>query len=82
MHLSMTDKQIINPLLWKFEGKIRFHNVSILIDRETSISYISPSLLELNKLKKVKHAKYWLVELATGTKRKVKYFIAMIVKST
>jgi hypothetical protein len=29
----------------------------------------------LNKLKKVKHAKSWLVQLATGTKRKVTYFI-------
>jgi hypothetical protein len=53
------------------EGKIHFNNVSILIDPGASLSYITPSLVESNKLKKVKHAKSWLVQLAMGTKRKV-----------
>ena len=57
------------------EGKIHFNNVSILIDLGSSLSYITTTLMELNKLKKVKHAKSWLVQLTTGTKRKVTYFI-------
>ena len=58
------------------EGKIHSHNVSILIDPRDSLSYITPSLVELNKLKKVKNDKYWLVEIAKRSKRKVTYFIA------
>jgi len=37
--------------------------------------YITPSLVELNKLKKVTHAKSWLVTLATSNKIKVIDFI-------
>ena len=32
--------------------------------------------MESNKLKKIRHAKSWLVQLATGTKRKVVDFIS------
>jgi hypothetical protein len=39
------------------------------------LSYISPDVVELNKLKKLKHAKSWLIQLAIGTKRKVVDFI-------
>jgi hypothetical protein len=57
------------------EGKIHFNNVSIIIDPRATLSYITPTSVELNKLKKVKHTKSWLVQLAMGTKRKVTYFI-------
>jgi hypothetical protein len=57
------------------EGKIHDNHISILIDPGASLSYVTPGLVELNKLKKVKHAKSWLVQLATGTKRKVTDFI-------
>jgi hypothetical protein len=57
------------------EGKIHDNHISILIDLGAILSYVTPGLVELNKLKKVKHAKFWLVQLATGTKRKVTYFI-------
>jgi hypothetical protein len=43
------------------EGMITNHIVSILIDPGSNLSYITPH----------KHAKPWLVQLATGTKRKV-----------
>ena len=43
------------------EGKIHFKNVSILTDPGASLSYVTPDLVELNKLKKIKHAKSWLV---------------------
>jgi hypothetical protein len=58
------------------EGKIHTHNVSILIDPGASLSYITHPLVELNKIKKVNHAKLWLVLLATWTKIKVTYFIS------
>jgi hypothetical protein len=57
------------------EGKIHDNHISILIDPIPSLIYVTPHLVELNKLKKVKHAKYWLVQLAIGTKRKVTDFI-------
>jgi hypothetical protein len=56
------------------EGKIHDNHISILIDPRAILSYITPSLVELKKLKKIKHAKSWLEQLATGTKRKVTDF--------
>jgi hypothetical protein len=40
------------------------------------LSYITPGVVESNKLKRTKHAKSWLVQLAAGTKRKVVDFIS------
>jgi hypothetical protein len=37
--------------------------------------YITPALVEENTLKREKHAKSCLAQLANGTKRKVKYFL-------
>ena len=53
------------------EGKIVEQPVSILIDPSSTHSYITPRLVEICAFKKVKHRKSWLVQLATGTKRKV-----------
>jgi hypothetical protein len=39
------------------------------------LSYITPDVVESNKFKKLKNAKSWLVQLTTGTKRKVVDFI-------
>jgi hypothetical protein len=55
----------------EIEGMINKKYVSILIDPGASLSYISPTIVEDCKLNKVKHKKSWLVQLATGTKRKV-----------
>jgi hypothetical protein len=55
----------------KVEGKIHNNNVSILIEPGASLSYITPYLVELYKLKRVKHAKSGLLQIETGTKRKV-----------
>ena len=52
-------------------GKIVEESVSILIDLGSSHSYITPRVVEICAFKKVKHRKSWLVQLATGTKRKV-----------
>jgi hypothetical protein len=53
------------------EGKIDNHPIAILIDSGASHSYIDPNLVEIFKLKKCKHEKSWLVQLATGTKRRI-----------
>jgi hypothetical protein len=39
--------------------------VEILIDPGDTLSYITPSIVESNKLKKTRHGKSWLVQLAT-----------------
>jgi hypothetical protein len=55
----------------EMEGTIVNHHVSILIDPGSNLSYVSPHTVEKCKLQQVKHVKSWLVQLATGTKRKV-----------
>ena len=53
------------------EGKILNSSISILIDLGAFQIYVAPNIIDLCKLGKVKHDKPWLVQLATGTKRKV-----------
>ena len=52
-------------------GKVVEQTISILIDPGSTHSYITPRVVEICAFKKVKHGKSWLVQLATGTKRKV-----------
>ena len=52
-------------------GGIVEKSVSILIEPGSTHSYITPRVVERCAFKKVKHRKSWLVQLATGTKRKV-----------
>jgi uncharacterized membrane protein YcaP (DUF421 family) len=59
----------------KIEGKINNTRISILIDPGATLSYITPGVVDSNTLKRTKHAKSWLLQLATGTKRKVYDFI-------
>ena len=42
-----------------------------MIEPGSTHIYITPRVVEICSFKKVKHRKYWLVHLATGTKRKV-----------
>jgi predicted aspartyl protease len=60
------------------EGKIDNQPIEILIDYGASHSYINSNIVEIFHLQRSKHKKYWLVQLATGAKRKinelVKYF--------
>ena len=60
----------------EIEGKINNTHIFVLIDSGATLSYITPSIVESNKLKKIRHAKSWLVQLAIGTKRKVVDFIS------
>ena len=52
-------------------GKIIEQSVSILIHPVSTHSNISPRVVDIFSLNKVEHNKSWLVQLATGTKRKV-----------
>jgi hypothetical protein len=53
------------------EGMINNQTLSILIDSRASHSYIDPKMVERLKLPRSKHGKSWLVQLATGARRKV-----------
>jgi hypothetical protein len=55
----------------EMEGMIANQLISILIDPSSNLGYVSPQTVEKCKLQQVKHAKSWLVQLTTGTKRKV-----------
>jgi hypothetical protein len=57
-------------LVVEMESMISNHLVSILIELGSNLSYVSPQTVEKFKLQQVKHAKSWLVQLATRTKIK------------
>ena len=52
------------------EGKIVEQSVFVLVDPRSTYNYITPRIFEMCAFKKLKHIKSWLVQLATGTKRK------------
>ena len=53
------------------EGMIANHLVSILIDHGSNLSYVAAQTVDKCKLQPFRHVNLWLVQLATGTKRKV-----------
>jgi hypothetical protein len=53
------------------KGMINNHSFNILIHLGDSNRYIDPKVVEILQFPRSKHGKYWLVQLATGTKRKV-----------
>ena len=53
------------------EGNIDNKPIAILIDYGASYSYIYPNITEIFKLRKSIHEKSWLLQLATGTKRRI-----------
>jgi hypothetical protein len=55
----------------EIEGMISNHLVSVLIDPGSNLSYIAPKVVDKCKLQPQKHTKPWLVQLATGTRRRV-----------
>lgn len=59
------------PDMVEFEGKIANPTVSILIDPGASLSYVSPKIVETCHLSNMKFKNSWLVQLATGAKRRV-----------
>jgi hypothetical protein len=55
----------------ELEGMIANHPISILIDPSSNLSYVAPQTANKCKLQPIRHVKPWLVQLSTGTKRKV-----------
>eukprot|EP00253_Pinus_taeda_P035016 PITA_35016 len=55
----------------EFEGKIFDKTFSVLVDPGATLSYVSPKIVENCKLKLTKFKQPWLVQLATGAKRRV-----------
>ena len=53
------------------EGMINNQTIVILIDSGASDSYIDPKMVESLQLSRSKHGKSWMVQLATGERRKV-----------
>ena len=53
------------------EGNIVEQSIFVLIEPGSTPSYITPNIVDMCAFKKLKHRKSWLVQLATGTKRKV-----------
>ena len=53
------------------EGMINNQPFTILIDSGAIHSYVDPRVVESLQFPRSKHEKYWLVQLATRTKRKV-----------
>ena len=54
----------------EFVGKIAEQSISVLIDPRSTQSYITHRVVDICAFKKLKYNKSWLVQLATGTKRK------------
>jgi hypothetical protein len=72
IYASLDNKQAeFQSHMIEVEGMINNHAFTILIDFGASHSYIDPKVVEILKLSIYKHEKYWLVQLATGAKRKV-----------
>jgi predicted aspartyl protease len=55
----------------KVEGMINNQTLATLIDSGAIHSYIDPKMVESLQLPRSKHGKSWLVQLATGARRKV-----------
>jgi hypothetical protein len=73
MDLSALDNKQADhqALVVEMEGMITNRLVFILIDLGSNLSYVAPQTVDKCKMHPVRHVKPWLVQLATGTKRKV-----------
>jgi hypothetical protein len=72
IYAALDNKQVeYQSHMIEVEGMINNHALIVLIDSRASHSYIDPRMVESLRLPKSKHEKFWLVQLATGAKRKV-----------
>jgi len=59
----------------EMDDKLCDQLVSILIDPGSNYSYVSPDLVDKCRLNKEVNAESWLVQLATGTKKRVHHYV-------
>eukprot|EP00253_Pinus_taeda_P003695 PITA_03695 len=72
INAALEDRQVeYQPTMVEFEGKISDLTIAVLIDPGATLSYVSPKVVERCNLQYVKFKNPWLVELATGAKRRV-----------
>ena len=72
IYASLEDRQEdLQSIVVEFEGKIVEKFISVLIDPRSTHSYITPRIVDICAFKKLKHSKFWLVQLATRTNKKV-----------
>jgi hypothetical protein len=67
----ITSKMSFKSHMIEVEGKINNQPIAILIDSGASHSYLDPKMVEIFQLPRSKLGKPWLVQLATGEKRKI-----------
>ena len=72
IYATLDNKQVkYQSHMIEVEGMINNHAFTILIDSRASHSYIDPRVVESFHLSRRKHENSWLVQMVTGTKRKV-----------
>eukprot|EP00253_Pinus_taeda_P030276 PITA_30276 len=72
INAALKDRQAeYQPTMVELEGNISNLTVSVLIDPGATLSYVNPKVVERCKLQSVKFKNPWLVQLATGAKRRV-----------
>lgn len=72
INASLEDHQAeYQPTMIEYEGKVFDRTISILIDPGVNLSYVSPKVVEQCCLQAIKFKTPWLVQLATGAKRRV-----------
>jgi len=69
---ALDNKKIEYPSpMIEVEANIDNQLIAILIDFGVIHSYIKSNIIEIFHLQRTKHKKCWLVQLATGTKKKI-----------
>eukprot|EP00253_Pinus_taeda_P026215 PITA_26215 len=72
INAALEDRQAeYQPSMVEFEGKISNLSIVVLIDPGATLSYVNPKVVEQCKLSSEKFRNPWLVQLATGAKRRV-----------
>eukprot|EP00253_Pinus_taeda_P029720 PITA_29720 len=72
INAALDDRQAeYQPTMVEFEGNISNLTITVLIDPGATLSYVSPKIVEHCKLQAVRFKNPWLVQLATGAKRRV-----------
>eukprot|EP00253_Pinus_taeda_P022388 PITA_22388 len=72
INVALEDRQdYYQPAMIEFEGNIFDRTVSVLVEPGATLSYVSPKIVENCKLQPGKFKNPWLVQLATGAKRRV-----------